>query len=243
LYFARLSKSDYYSDDPDKLGWVRVLFGQDIRWARPVFQFGSFSIPSREWIEKYGTLVGVYVDRMQDFNGKETSDLVWVGFSFFKPTDMNQSTYSSLLEEALNHYSYVRILHFTEDWKIWTDNHPSGQTFRIQHTDGTFLQIRRSESDSHFEYSDGVVGHSIRFDGDGGKITDAINDNVVTLSDSGIEIKSKFDTILRLLSSGVEMIGTPNLPAIWGVHTSFNHPFDIMTAIPLRGSSTEKASA
>ena len=118
LYLARISKE--FKDDPDKTGWLPVVYKEQVRWARPLLPFSSFWLPTKEWVEKYADTVGVWVTTESDREDRENY-LVYVGFVFME-------------EQAptVQDYGYDRYV-FTENWEILVKDTPDNNLIRLNH--------------------------------------------------------------------------------------------------------------
>lgn len=121
LHLAKLVK---YEEDPDKLGWIKVEYKEQIRWARPCFAFGHFFIPSKEWIDKYINSLAVWVTTEQGGDDRENY-LIWMGFTFLD---------DGVPAEALENYGYVRH-QFTENWFTSVDDTPGDNKLIAKHRD------------------------------------------------------------------------------------------------------------
>ncbi len=155
LWTATL-ESDSFEEDKDHRGFILVNFQQQLQWARPMLGFGSFEIPTKEWIQKYGKeSIGVYVTFL---NGENY--LVYTGFTVYK---------EKLPADALKNYAYRRIK-FSENWTQWYDDTPKNNTWVTKHIDGTTILIDRTPNKEMITISDGKLGNEIIMDKSGIKI-------------------------------------------------------------------------
>jgi hypothetical protein len=67
--------------------------------------------------------------------------LVYVGFYFRS---------GKLPEEASQNYPYRRVMHLTENWKLWSDDKKDKNILTIEHVKGTKIVIDRKGSDPQF---------------------------------------------------------------------------------------------
>lgn len=67
--------------DEGKLGWLQVIYKEELRWARPCFPFGEYTPPSDEWIRNNADRFSVWVACESTFSKFESEDhLVYLGF-------------------------------------------------------------------------------------------------------------------------------------------------------------------
>lgn len=182
VYEAKLVDTPF-EQDPNKMGYIKVEFEKRVRWARPVLPFGEFSVPSYEWLQKYAnpkgeTAIGVYVIKTNDSEG-----LCWIGFRIYK---------DRLPKAAIKNYSYRRIQKFTEHWLEYYDDKKDDSRWRVEHKDGTFIEISRGKDDLRVHVFDGVLKNEILMDKDGIKATDTFR-NRITLNKKGTEIVDHYD--------------------------------------------------
>lgn len=156
LYRAQLV-SESFEEDPNRTGKILVKYKNKLRWAEPMQQFGDFSIPTKEWIEKYSAsnAIGVYVSEVDNEHY-----LVWTGFFFYK---------NALPEEALVNYAYRRVS-FTESWMIYRDDKVDQQMYVIEHSDGSTLRIDRTKNSESITISDAKLGNTLVMDKEGMKV-------------------------------------------------------------------------
>ena len=86
----------------DKIGLIPVWYRHEIRVAKPMFNPMSLQVIGKEFVEKYGEGLGVYV------NVDKSGILWWSGFCLFKNND--------LFPDFEDEYPNLRIKHFDETW-------------------------------------------------------------------------------------------------------------------------------
>lgn len=156
LYTAKLI-SDNFEGDDDHRGMIQVLFEQQIQWARPNMAFGSFCVPTKEWIQKYAA--NDAIDVFVSFLNNEKY-LVYTGFTVYQ---------NKLPADAMKNYSYRRI-NFTENWETWTDDTDQNNTYVVQHSDGTIITIDRTTGKENIKIYDPKLKNTILLDKTGIKI-------------------------------------------------------------------------
>ncbi len=155
LYTARMI-SDSFDEDSDHRGFIKVHFKQQIQWARPALPFGSFRVPTKEWIQKYAKdAIDVFVSEL---NGENY--LVYTGFTVY--TD-------KLPEDALTHYGYRRIF-FTENWTEYFDDTDQNNAYVVKHIDGTNITIDRTPDKEFIQIEDPKFKNKILLDSTGVQI-------------------------------------------------------------------------
>jgi len=148
MTLARISPN--YEPDANKIGWLRVIYHGELRWAMPKMRFGSFEMPSKEWIDKYGDSLRVWiVGQTTPDERDEDAYLVWDGFTFIE---------GKLPDEALSGFPYVRMT-FTENWKIITDDTPGSNLLKILHADGSVFLFDRTSGSEKVVLEDSVLKH------------------------------------------------------------------------------------
>lgn len=196
LYEARLV-SDHFEEDPNKMGYIRVLFDRKIRWARPLYPFGEIKIPTKEWIDKYAVKdkIGVYC---QEVNNQ--SYLVWTGFVVYK---------NQLPEEAMVNYAYRRVHFFSESWKIYSDDKVKQQLYTIEHTDGSKFTIDRTNGAEKIEFVDGISGHYLLMNGTSISLVDGVTGSKLELTAAGLTATDGVTSgnILEMTAAGTKING------------------------------------
>lgn len=83
MYLCRIPDpiEDEWFDDADKVGWIPVIFKQEIRWAKPCLPLGTFNAPSQDWIIKNRKRFKVWVEFEESaFEPRRQDSLIYVGF-------------------------------------------------------------------------------------------------------------------------------------------------------------------
>ncbi len=90
FYLARIAPVDATLDgetttmDSTKVGWLRVIFHGNIRWARPAYPKGHFTPLSPAFLAKYGEKLGVWVaPEWGPHEDERSCHLVWTKFEPF----------------------------------------------------------------------------------------------------------------------------------------------------------------
>lgn len=158
LYTARLV-SDSFEEDDEHRGFIQVWFEQKAQWARPNLAFGSFCVPTKEWIQKYAA--NNAIDVFVTFLNNEKY-LVYTGFTIYQ---------EKLPADAMKNYAYRRIT-FTENWETWTDDTANNNTYVVQHLDGTIITVDRTTGKENIKIYDPKLKNTILLDKTGIKIND-----------------------------------------------------------------------
>lgn len=197
MYLAKISQEHYEVDDERGIGWLKVEYKGTIRWALPKMRFGAFEMPSKEWIEKYGESLGVWIvnDDVADERESERY-LVWDGFTFLK---------GNLPKEAFDEYPYVR-LYFTENWKMLFSDMKEKHRFIIQYIDGSEFRIDRTKDDESFVWFDAKHNHRQEWNRAGTKLVDGFG-NSIESTEEGWTFTCKNKNILEMRSDGTKLNG------------------------------------
>ena len=188
MYLARFANEigNFDPDSEKKLGWIKVEFRGQIRWARPCMPLGTFQVPSVEWVQKYGHWVNIYVD----FLDEDPADLIWVGFSPLKgrippevyaelkedgtatdlftveypiPSAEDQANISNSEVDA-GDYPYVKLLHISEHLKVLVNEKEGTQKFLVKFSDGTSMLLDRTTDEEKISLIDAKDGSVILID-------------------------------------------------------------------------------
>jgi hypothetical protein len=205
MFLARISKDDY-TLDADKIGWLMVVYKGELRWAMPKMRFGAFEMPTKEWVDKYGDLVGVWIvgQTTPDEREKE-SFLVWDGFTFLA---------GKVTQEALEDFPYVRMF-FTENWTMLFNDTADKNLFKVVHLDGSIIKLDRTKDAESFEVFDAKLGNRQVWNKDGMTVTDAFgnlykwtkdgalfqdaNGNVISMTKEGFKVNDDFVVLKPML--------------------------------------------
>jgi len=171
-------------------------------------RFGSFEMPSKEWIEKYGDTLRVWIVGQSTPDERDRNAyLVWDGFTFIE---------GQLPEEALTGFPYVRMS-FTENWKIIIDDTPGANSLKILHADGSVFQFDRTNGSEKVVFEDKVLKHKQEWTKDKMLTADAFG-NTISMTDKGVKINDEYvvlqptlDWILNNASAFV--MGNMSVPA------------------------------
>ena len=181
MYLAKIAV-DEYEMDTQKMGWLRVWYKRELRWAMPKMRFGAFEMPTKEWLAKYGDCLGVWIVGQKTYDEREhEAYLVWDGFSFFE---------GKVPEEALANYPYVRLF-FTENWKMSFDDTVNANVFKLMHTDGTSIVIDRTKDAENVTINDSKLGNSQTWSKSGMSWLDSFG-NTIQTSSVGVKINGQF---------------------------------------------------
>ncbi len=197
MYLAKVSKDQYEVDEERGIGWLKVEYKGTVRWALPKMRFGSFEMPTKEWIEKYGDWLGVWIvnDDVADERESERY-LVWDGFTFLK---------GSLPQEAVDEYPYVR-LYFTENWKMLFSDHADTHRFVLQYIDGSEFRIDRMKDKESFVWFDAKHNHRQEWNKLGTKLIDGFG-NSIESTEQGWVFKCKNNNVMQMRQDGVKING------------------------------------
>lgn len=181
MYLAKIAVTEF-EDDTEKIGWLRVWYKRELRWAMPKMRFGAFEMPTREWLTKYGDCLGVWIvgQKMHDEREHEAY-LVWDGFCFLE---------GKVPAEALTNYPYVRLF-FTENWKMSFDDTVNANVFKLVHVDGTSIVIDRTVGSENVIITDSKVGNSQSWSKSGMSWKDCFG-NAITTDSTGIKINGQY---------------------------------------------------
>lgn len=159
------------TEDPNRLGWLKVIYQHQSVWARPCFLFGEMRFPSVKWIEKYGHWVGVYVEELEHPKKLSELQLIWSGFAFWegrvppeiyksiaipdlwnvvypKPKRDGSSLSPMEVSQLANSYEGIdydnsNVIYFDTQWMILVNENERGQV-RILHKNGHKIEIKAS---------------------------------------------------------------------------------------------------
>ena len=190
---AKFAPIDYWDNDPKRRGFIPILHRDNVSWARPVYDLGSFKIPTREFVEKNSDTVAVIVEML---DGPDSGLLAWSGFSFWEgkgPEDVRSDD-----------YPYVSTIYYDEEWKIVKSSKPSENGFRIEHSDGSNFDISRKSGEEYIKLGDRVHGNDVIMDKSGIVLSDT-NGNTVKLDSSGISIIDRNGNSFEFSPTGIVM--------------------------------------
>lgn len=188
MYLARIAKTEFQHDD-QKIGWLKVIYKGEVRWAMPKMRFGAFEMPTKEWIEKFGDTLGVWIVSQSAYDDRNREAyLVWDGFAFFE---------GKVPQEALDGFPYVRMW-FTENWKIIVDDTKDKNVFKVVHADGSVIVIDRTKDAEQLLLNDAKLGHKETWTKDGITITDK-SGNELTFASDGVKINGDYVVLKPML--------------------------------------------
>lgn len=111
----------YWGEDvlgDSKLGNIPIWYKHEIRMAKPLFNPMTLQTLSKEFVEKYGEGLGIYIS-------VDSSGVVWwTGFCLFK----NSNLFPDFEEE----YPHMRIKHFDENWLELFSSSPDKERWEIK---------------------------------------------------------------------------------------------------------------
>lgn len=176
MRLAQISVEEYEVDE-DQIGWLRVLYKGEIRWAMPKMRFGSFEMPSKEWVEKYGSMLGVWIVGQTTPDERDgESFLVWDGFTFLK---------GKVPQEALVDFPYAR-LYFTENWSMLFSDMKDKNRFVLKHlVDNSMFSIDRTKDAECITIVDGKFNHNVLLDKDGITVLEGTSGNTIVMDKDG----------------------------------------------------------
>jgi len=176
MNLARFAGGEFYEDDPSKRGFVKVVLDGNVIRAYPANETMWLSIPSREWVEKYGDALWALVERVED----DPRYWCWRGIAIL----LNPQIEDGAFDEWLADYPYVRM-YFTENWKYIFNDTEGRNTFRLVHEDGTVVLIDRTDGAETIRIFDAVNGHEVLLDPDQIRVTHGKTGAVITFDADG----------------------------------------------------------
>jgi len=198
--------------DKTKRGFIPVRFEGEIVWARPIFQIGSFTVPTKEFVAENIDKVAVIVETLDGSNGK----LAWSGFTFWK---------DSTPEDTQEDYPYQKIIYSDEHWEVFTHTGEGKNKFHIKHSDGTLLELSREEDNRQFRYFDEQLGHKILLTEDTVVLKDGVNDITLTTNEDGVVLEDKVnESTLSITKDGMVLHDGKNNTAIESSDISLGTP-------------------
>ena len=214
MFLARIAVNEYEIDS-QKIGWLWVWYKGELRLAMPKMRFGAFEMPSKEWVDKFGNLLGVWIVGQTTPDPRdEEAYLVWDGFAF-----LNGST---VPKEALDSFPYVR-LYFTESWTMVFNDKKDENVFKVLHQDGSVIKIDRTKDAGSIAIVDGTLNNKQLWDKEGTILIDTFGNqlqstsggwklidkfgNKIELGETGIKVTDKFGHVLELAQSGSKVDG------------------------------------
>jgi len=198
LFEAKLVSEDFFENDPENMGSIRIFYNNKIRWARPNLPYGTFYVPTLEWIKKYakvtdtGSAIGVYVQNVNNSNR-----FVWTGFCIYK---------DQLPPDAMKNYAYRRVT-FTDNWIEYYDDKKDENAYVIKHIDGTIVTIDRTTNSEMIKIFDGKFNHQILLDKNGVSITDGVNGSKFVTTNQGIELDDNTGFKVKVGSTTITVSG------------------------------------
>jgi hypothetical protein len=211
MHLAQISVEDYVIDE-DRIGWLRVIYKGEVRMAMPKMRFGSFEMPSKEWVDKYGSMLGVWiVGQTTPDERYSESFLVWDGFTFLK---------GKVPEDALQDFPYAR-LYFTENWSMLFSDMADKNRFVIKHTDGTLFMIDRTKDSECFTFGDGKLNHNVLLDKDGVTLMEGASGNTIVMDkDGGVTVNAIGD--VKVVAGGDVYVEASGNATVKGTKVTLN---------------------
>ena len=193
MFLARIAVEEYQLDD-EKIGWILVWYKGELRWAMPKMRFGAFEVPTKEWVDKYGQSLGVWIVGQTTPDDRDTQAyLIWDGFAFLND--------EKVPPEALDGFPYVRM-QFTESWKmVWNDKEDSN-AFRVTHEDGSTIKIDRTKDQESISIFDAKLKNRSLWDKDGTVLMDTFG-NMLQSSEKGWQLIDKFGNKIEMGEKGI----------------------------------------
>ena len=142
MYLARIAPlgvGGVFPEQPDgsKVGWLRVIYKGERRWARPCYAFGRFHPPTEHWIRKYNDRWGVWVSPMLSPYGEELEDnLVYLGFCPFG---------GGVQADVTDAFPEKKLL-FSEKWELVVNETAAEPSVMLRYV-GDALNIPTSPAD------------------------------------------------------------------------------------------------
>lgn len=209
-YIAEFAPLEFWSDDKSKRGYIPVLFQTAISYAKPIFQFGQFIVPSKAFVERFSNNIGVIVEPLNNnFN-----ELAWSGFTYI----------SELTPDFKEFYPDRKMLYYDENWFFELNNFKEEEFYKAKYIpDQTTFEINRKTDEEFIQLKDGKYNNELFMNKLGIKLTDTFSNfmqtteegiliqdkfgNSITLNENGVSIQDKFGHILTLGSSGSKVDG------------------------------------
>lgn len=209
-YIAEFAPLEYWTDDSSKRGYIPIVFQSNISFAKPIFQFGQFIVPSKTFVERFSNFIGVIVEPLNN----NINELAWSGFTYI----------SELTADFKEFYPDRKMLYFDENWNFELNNFKEEEFYKIKFIpDQTTFEINRKKDEEFIRLKDGTYNNELFMNKEGIKVTDTFNnfiqtstegititdkyENSITLNSDGITLKDKFGHILTLESMGSKVDG------------------------------------
>lgn len=242
-YRARLTTNSFFEDDANKLGWIKVVFHDEVRWAMPHWDLGHMRIPTKEWMQKFGDYIFVWVEKIED-----SEHLCWTGWALLQlpanDEDGQQlTTYPSELLDSIASYPYVQLW-FTESWTMSIDDTKDKNKFTVSHLDGSYLIIDRAiDGNGKIELLDVQAGGNNKITMDASNVRiENVSGHLINMSSGEIRLQSSFGDVIKMVSGQMEIspavfckLGTP------GSINVNNYPNCLFTGAPHSTNTKIKA--
>ncbi len=187
-YIAEFAPLDLWVDDETKLGYIRVIYDNQVVLARPIFQGLSFVVPTKEFVTKYRNYIRVIVEPLNN----STTLLGWSGFTL---VDLP-------LGGLDTNYPYAKMLYMDEMWTSALSTKEDGNYFTIYHDDQTRLIFDRKKEDESITLVDGVHQNKLFMNKEGITLTDTFK-NFLKTEEAGITLEDNFGNKIVTSSSGI----------------------------------------
>jgi hypothetical protein len=212
LHLARIHPFDAAMDaefkDDEKIGWLRVVYHSQIRWARPAYPKGHYTPPTPEFVKKYAEKLGVWVAPEKSSNEDERDcHLVWFGFSPYGA--------DVLAADVAGGWPNKQFF-FTANWEFIVDD--AAGTLEARYVDNDVAAGAPTEWPVRFQVSKADKKFSVKLDAGSGP-------DKVSLELSGVDA----DTILKLGSAIVHAAVAEKLQALY---SSLKSGYDSHTHAP-----------
>jgi hypothetical protein len=184
--------------DDTKIGWLRVIFHGNIRWARPAYPKGCFTPPTKAFLDKYREKLGVWVAPQWSSNDDEQScHLVWTAFSPFG---------AQVLPPDVEAGFPAKQFFYTANWELLVDDEGT--------VDARYVDNDKPDGDPK-EYP-----MRFRVDkADGGKLSVAldVDGEKTTLDLTGFDK----ETVLTLGDGAVKAAVADHMKTLWSQLTTY----------------------
>lgn len=203
-YRARFAKEEFWKDpDSTKRGFIPVEFMGEVRFARPIFGFGQFVVPTKEFAAANRDKIAVIVEPLDENEGI----LAWSGMTYWE---------EQVPDDVIEEYPYEKLLYLDESWKIFEHSGEKKQEFTVENiVDGTKFTLNRTENEEKLSYTDGISGSFIQIDGEGNTFRDEINEITIQSSENGLIISNDpIDSRVEMSEDGIKIFDGQNKTSI-----------------------------
>lgn len=203
-YRARFADPSYWDSlDETKRGFIPVEFQGEIRWARPIFGFSSFIVPTKEFCTQNRDKIALIVEFLDEDEGL----LAWSGMTYWE---------GQVPEEVTESYPLQKLHYLDENWKIFSSGAKGEQEFTLQNlVDDTKFRISRKSDEEFIELFDGVTESHIRMNEKGNFIRDEVNKVSIQSTEDGVLIENEeTESSITLSQTGITVSDGQNKTSI-----------------------------